>query len=459
MQSPTALGPASPPAGGGRRPLRWTVVFVFAVALAMAAGALADRWLHRAPVLDPATLVAGYGFRDYRAALSAADTTIDRARRQLAQKPGEWLREEALARALIARFRLTARYDDLAVADRLLDAGLSRAPDPAGPVQSRVNLSLLVHRLPEAEVALARMRRWAVPFPAEKADVLAFSGDIAQQRGFPQQALRTYAQAEALAPGGGIELRQAVLLGKTGERDEAKRRVEALLARRLQAPRGLAELALQRAQLSYAEGDWDDAGRWVAAADKLFPGYWFTQAYVAQQLALTGKKDEAARLYAAAADASGSPEVMDALAQLLRLEGRRDESLAWWTKADAVWRRRLALFPEAAALHAAEHALIGGRPQEALALATGDVARRPHGQTIAVLARALILAGRPAQAIVELDRAEKQGWVSAGLLMLRSEAAAATGDGEASDEARRRAEAINPRAADPRTRLIWFGHD
>ncbi|MET0180288.1 MAG: hypothetical protein ABW194_07380, partial [Novosphingobium sp.] len=76
-----------------------------------------------------------------------------------------------------------------------------------------------------------------------------------------------------------------------------------------------------------------------------------------------------------------------------------------------------------------------------------------------LLARALILAGRPHEALAWLDRAERQGWVSAGHLMLRADAAATAGDEAASDAARNRAEAINPKAADPATRLVWFGHD
>jgi hypothetical protein len=43
--------------------------------------------------------------------------------------------------------------------------------------------------------------------------------------------------------------------------------------------------------------------------------------------------------------------------------------------------------------------------------------------------------------------------------LTRSEVEAALGDSAASREALREAQAINPRAADPRNRLIWFGHD
>lgn len=459
MQRPAALISAGSFAGGGRRPLRWAVIFVAAVALAIAGGAVRDRLVEPEQGLDPAGLVAGHGPADYKAALSRAELDLASARRQWALAPGEWLRGEFLARALLARHRVTGDYADLVEADRLLDAGLARAPDPSGPALSRASLSLYLHRLPEAEAALARASRWFISTPAERADALALGGDIAQQRGNLLEARRAYARSQALAPDFGVVLRQTVLLGRTGERAEAKAGLEKLLARPRQPPGVLAELALQRAQLAYAEGEWEDAGRWVGAADRLFPGYWLTQAYSAQALALAGRRDEAVRRYAAIAAARNSPEVMDALAQLLRLEGRRSDSMAWWRRADALWRERLRLFPEATALHAAEHALIGGRVDEALELARAEVRRRPHGATLSLLARAALVAGRPDEALAALDRAERQGWVSAGLLMLRSEAAASLGDEEASATARDRAEEINPRAADPRTRLIWFGHD
>lgn len=458
LLTPSLAPPRRDPAGAPTI-VRWAICFAAAVALAIAAGALLERWHGREPELDPGALVAGFGPATYGEAVARADADVAAARERWQWAEDEWLRGESLARALIARHRLTGNYADLAAADRLLDDGLRRAPAPSGPVLSRASLSLLLHRLPQADSALARIERWAAPSQADRAEAVALSGDIAQQRGRTRAAFAAYGRARTLASSPGLGLRHAVLLARTGERDEARRRLETLLRQPRLQPRMLSELMLHRAQLAYAVGEWEDAGHWIDAANRVFPGYWLAQAYAAQQLALDGSTDAALRSYAAIAERTNSPEVMDALAQLLRLQGRREASLAWWRRADAIWRDRLAHYPEAAALHAAEHALIGGRPGDALALAQADVARRPHGATLAVLARTLIVSGRPRQAIEALDRAEAQGWVSAGLLMLRAEAAAALGGEDASAEATRRAEAINPRAADPRTQRIWFGHD
>ena len=119
-----------------------------------------------------------------------------------------------------------------------------------------------------------------------------------------------------------------------------------MLARPRQSPRALAELALQRAQLAYAEGEWATASEWIIAANQLVPGYWLAEAYAAQNLALAGRREEAIRSLSAIAERSGSPEVMDALAHLLRLQGQRSNSLAWWRRADALWHARLERFPK-----------------------------------------------------------------------------------------------------------------
>jgi hypothetical protein len=74
--------------------------------------------------------------------------------------------------------------------------------------------------------------------------------------------------------------------------------------------------------VAYAVGDWTTAGRWARFADSFFPGNWLNEAFVAQQAAIEGRPDEAARRYADIANRTNAPEVMDALAHLLRLQGK-----------------------------------------------------------------------------------------------------------------------------------------
>ena len=456
MSQSRFLSGAIPPAKA--RP-RWAwLAFVAALAV-IVAGLAIDRWRAAPVALDPATLRAGYGPASFAEAEAIAQRNLAAARDSVARFPGEWLREEAVARALIARFRQTDDYRDLAEADAILDRAIATTPDPAGPVLSKAMLAIMVHRLDQADAALARFARWAAPDPADSADAAALAGDVALQRGDLIAAGKHFALAERIGASPGIGLRRALLAAQRGERAEAKRASEALLAKPRQQPSVLAELALQRANLAYREGDWDGAAGWVKAANRVYPGYWLGEAYAAQNKALAGETAAAADAYRTLAMRTGRPEVMDALAHLLRLEGRVPESRSWAGRAAAGWEQRGALFPEAVAAHRAEHELAVGSAARALGFAQADAARRPHGPSLALLARTLLLAGRPRQALAALDRAERQGWVGAGLLGLRADAAAALGDSAGAEAARERALAINPKASDPRARLIWFGHD
>ena len=439
---------------------RWPWVFALATLLAIAGGAAWDRWRDSgSTALDPAALRPWFGARTFAEATAQADRDVAAARETLAVAPDEWVNGEGLALALIARWRLSGDYGDLAEADHLLAAGMASAPDPAGPVLAEATLAVLVHRLDRADAALARFARTVVPDSRESAEAAALAGDIALQRGELTAARAKYALAVRLDPPPAGDVRLALFSALRGESDRAAAALERIIAVPRQSPWVLATLMLRRANLALQSGDWAAAGRWVGAAQRAFPGWWLADAYAAQQFALAGRTGEAIRAYRIVATRTGRPEVMDALAHLLRLEGRAAESRAWAARAAAGWARRGALFPEAVAAHRAEHELAVGSAARALEFAQADATRRPHGPSLALLSRALLLAGRPREALAALDRAERQGWVGAGLLGLRAEAAAALGDTAGAEAARERALAINPRASDPKARLIWFGHD
>ena len=440
---------------------RWPWLALLAAVLAIAVGAGVDNWrdLRQSASLDPARMRPGFGPASFTESLASTEQRVAAARENVALVPGEWVREEGLAAALLARFRQIGDYRDLGEADAVLTTAMARVPDPTGPVLSRAMFEVLVHRLDRADAALARFARQAVPDDNDRADAAALAGDIALQRGQSAAASEQYARAARTAPSPGIALRRAVLAAHRGERAQGREALEALLAAPRQPPALLAELALHRANLAFAEGDWDGAADWVAAANRVYPGYWLAETYAAQQFALAGRTAEAIRAYRIIATRSQRPEVMDALAHLLRLEGQGAASRAWAAEAAAGWESRAALFPEAVIHHRAEHELAVGSVARALKLAQADVAARPGPQGIALLARALILSGRPREALRSLDRSRDAGFVSAGALMLRADAHAALGDSATSEAAREQALAINPRAADPAARLIWFGHD
>lgn len=444
------------------RAARWPWLLLAAVLL-VSAGAIAyDKWKSRQGPPDPlpSEIQPWFGPRSQIELEQAAIVGVDGARARLALSPGEWLRQEMLARALVKRFRSTGSYADLAEADALLDKGMAGSPPPAGPSLSRAETSLLAHRLDAADKGLARFfAQVGEPDAEESAGAWSVSGDIALQRGDMKAARLAYARAEEFDNNTAVALRQSMLALRSGDAELARRRVNAILRAPKLNRAVKAQVALQRATIAYGVGNWQAAGVWARFADKFFPGYPLAQAYVAQTQALEGDVNGAVRRYEAILAGAPLPEVMDALAFTLRLSGRGAESRAWAERAAPLWAERYRILPEAAAAHLVEHELALGDPARALPIARADAARRPHGASLILLARAQLLTGDAKGALATLARAEKSGWRSAGLYLALADAHTAQGDDGAADYAREEALDINPKATDPAARFIWFGHD
>jgi hypothetical protein len=296
--------------GAGERARRRAWNWLAAAALAVVAVIAADAWRtapdtveSHAP-LEPGAIRPGFGPATFAAAMAARDVAVDGARVALAAHPDEWLRMEVLARALAGRHRLTGDAADLAEADRLLDRALAVAPWPAGPALTAAEVSLSRHDLEGAGRALARFDASAVPPPAdEQAAARSIRCEVAFERGDLPRARQLCGSADDLAS----LLRGANLAAKSGDVAAAVGIVEAQLRRPRQAPFTLATLALQRASLALATGDWGASGRWARAAERVFPGYWLSEAYVAQQFALEGDRGEALRRYGELAERTGDP--------------------------------------------------------------------------------------------------------------------------------------------------------
>lgn len=444
------------------RTARWPWLLLLAVLL-VGAGAIAfDKWKSRQAPPDPlpSEIQPWFGPRSQAELEQAAMVAVDGARASLTLAPDQWLRQEMLARALVKRFRATGSYADLAEADALLDKGMAGAQAPAGPSLSRAETSLLAHRLDTAEKGLARFfAQVGEPDAEEAAGAWSVRGDIAFQRGDIKAARLAYARAEELENNAAVALRQSMLALRSGDADLARRRVNAILRAQRLNRWVKAQVALQRATIAYATGDWQAAGTWAQFADKFFPGHPLTQAYVSQQQALDGDVAGAIARYEAIVAKAPLPEVMDALAFTLRLQGRGAESRVWADKAAALWAERLRVLPEAAAAHVIEHELALGDPARALPIARADAKRRPHGASLILLARAQLLTGDAKGALASLERAEDSGWRSAGLYLALADAHTALGDEDAASDAREDALDLNPKATDPAARYIWFGHD
>ena len=424
-----------------------------------AIGLVVDRW-HASP---PAPRYS-YGPRNFGDALELAQHDVLSGMDRVARAPGDWINQEVYARGLMGRARLTGSFDDLATARAALDRGMRDAPRGAGPVLlDAVNLMSL-HRQKPVPRDLDLFEGQAVPpGPADLSESIAIRGDVAFYSGRYAQAMQAYRAAEKLDAGPGAQMRIANWDRKMGRFDAALARLDrALAGPRPPTRQFTATVLLQKGLTELGRGRWDEAAALFDEAEAIFPDHWLTAAYRAQMIAAKGDLPGAERAYAAilkrSTPAMPMPEVMDALAALLRARGDVKGSRSWAARAGAIWDRRMAQLPEAAVGHAVEHELALGAPARALALARANWRARPYGDSAVLLGLALRANGDPAGAVRLMQALERTGWRGAPQYVLLSEALAMLGRAEESEAARADATAINPRAFDPSASLLWFGN-
>ena len=433
--------------------------------LASLAMAIIDRALDkpwRAPA--PAGIVYAYGAADYAAAMAAANRQLLLGEQRVRQAPQDWTSQESLAHALLARARLSGSFHDLARADQALATAMASAAPGSGPLLTAAVGAMAVHRLAPVPALLATLAGAAVPADRdERSEAMAVAGDRAFYAGDYAGARRLYDGAARLQYDAGVAIRLANWHQKHGEFAAALAQIGAAMAM-THAPTRVfhANLLLQKGGILLTHGDWPGAEASFAAADRIFPGNWRAQAMRAQMLAVRGDTAAAVGLYRAIlarmAGAEPPPEVIDALAALYRASGDGAASRVWADRAAAAWADRLALLPAAAAGHALEHELVFGTPARALVLARQNVEARPHGDTLVMLARALVQNGDPAAAVAVIATVDASGWRSADQYVVLSQAQALLGHGDAAEAAQAKALAINPRAFDPAASLLWFGN-
>lgn len=399
-----------------------------------------------------------YGPRNFDDAMSFADDRVRSKRHFVEASSGEWLREEMLALALMNRFRLSGDHGDLDEARSLLEAGLGRVVDPAGPSLTRAQLALMLHDLDATSDALDRFDRTVAPTPAETAAATALRGDIAFQRGNLADAERFYRKANELAPGFGGAARLANTALWSGHIDRATSLARQSFRDTRMTPQDHARGALMLANFQYAKGDLDAAGQWIAEAEKAFKGFWLVEAYAAQQLAAEGDWDQSIDRLRTLARETREPEVIDALVGILRHRGKDAEADRWTAIATKEWDAMLGKSRAAYRLHAAEHHLDFGDPARALSLAREEVAARPFGEAIEVLASAYLANGKPNEALSWLEEAERRGFRAVSLDMARGEVLESLGRSDEAATYYERAKTLNPEADGDLRKLLRFGH-
>lgn len=413
-----------------------------------------------APVSAADWRKSGYGPASYDAALAQSDAEIALGNERVRNGRDQWLRQESLARGYLRRSRLSYTYDELAAAGKALTEAKRLAPTGSGPLLSDAVFAQMSHQLGRAESSLTAMDAWAVRSePSMLAESIGMKGDVAFYRGEMGLAQSYYEKASAYGSDAGVAYRMAILSKARGDFDAAIRNfADANPKSQASTPFANASTAMHIGGVNLARGDYASAREWYGTAHRLFPGYWLIEAHLAQARALEGDLAGAIADMTEIARRAPSAEIIDALAMLLRADGRPAESRAWADKAAAIWEERLAQLPEAAYGHAVEHELVFGSPARALDLARRNLAARPYGESRILLASALLSTGAVEGALQQLALAESSGWRSAPLYALRARALALSGKGDAAKKAREVAETLNPRIFEPETSLVWLSH-
>ncbi len=403
---------------------------------------------------------AGFGPASFAGALQRTDEQIALGEERVQNGPDQWLRQESLGRALIARSRYSGSFDELARASTVLDRAMTLAPKGSGPLLSAAVMAMMTHRLSQVETALETIDRWAVPpDQADLAEISGLRGDLAFYRGDSATASSHYSVSRNLGGGSGAYYRLAQLEKTSGQFDRALVLLRsAARDPAMTTPFALASTAAQLGGVELARGNYAEAWEWFETADRTFSGYWLFEAHLAQAMAIDGDIPGGIADMRRIAEQSGSAEVMDALAMLLRSNGEAAESRRWAARAGEIWQRRLSQLPEAAYGHAIEHELVFGTPDKAVALGRLNLAARPYGESRILLASALLAKGMTSEALAQLALAQQSGWNSAPLHALRAQAHELAGDLAEAEQARAAAQALNPRIFDAETALVWFSH-
>ncbi len=435
------------------------IVAILAVAIVGFLGWRLD-YTRAANVAEKPWRIAGFGPADYADAEKQIAGQLELARERVRLAPRQWLPQEGLARAYMAKAALSPTYDELASAARALEKSNSLAPERSGPLLTSAVFAMRTHQL-DAVASLYSEARLSAVSPGSEiaAEWAAITGDVAYYRGNVREASRRFANSEKIGGQGAADYRLAVLAKSKGDYSGAIRIFKQINQTQVNStPFETANLALRIGGIELARGNFAQSNAWFERADEQFPGFWLTEAHLAQGRALDGDLAGAISDMTAIAEKSASAEVMDALAVWLRADGQAQESRMWAARAAAIWQVRLQQLPAAALGHALEHELVFGEPQRALELARQNVRARPYGDSYLLLASALISNGQITEALSNIDRAENTGWRSASLFALRSQALELNGKHGSAKIAREDAVALNPHIFSPITQLVWFSH-
>lgn len=355
----------------------------------------------------------------YQHELSKLDAAISHGLALHSRQPENNLIPLDVVSIYLERARLTGNYDDYTKAESLLTSLTAGGKIPASQCLTWARLHFTLHRIQQARVALD-----SCPASVEPTEIASLRADIAMYSGRYNEAERTY---RGLVNDPGISpnfVRLALLRKWIGAPGEAAALLEAAEKRyHGGSPTLLAWFKLQRGLIALDRGRLDEALAMYRLASDELDRWWLIDEHIAEVLKLTGKAREAKVLYQSVAERTGSPEFLDVLADMERMEGNADKAKVLRERARAIYDQRLVDFPEAGAGHALEHFFKDNKNAAlALSLAQKNFDTRPYGESAIALAKARILTGKADQAVSLLATEIAKGWDTAEIWWTLAEA-------------------------------------
>jgi tetratricopeptide (TPR) repeat protein len=348
-----------------------------------------------------------------------------------------------LAFRLYHRATLTAQADDFASAQTIADRALDKWPI-ADLRLLRAAVDLRFHRLEDA-------RRNLDPIgDAGGDDVQLLLADIAQQSGGAADARRRVDAVVARRPTWDARSRLAWMLARDGDIDGADRQyAEAEADLTAKEMRACAWVELQWGQMYFARGRYDLARGHYDRARRAYSGYWLHDEYEAEMLGALRDFDHAAARYRDAIARAPRPDLFQQLGDLYLAMGRPAQAREWHDRALSGYlasakRGEVQFFHHLATFYS------DVRPDggEAVRWAQRDWQMRPNHVSEDTLAWALYRNGQLAAALEASSRALEGNDVDAHMLFHGATINEAAGRLDDARRLRARLLAVNPRYED-----------
>jgi tetratricopeptide (TPR) repeat protein len=268
---------------------------------------------------------------------------------------------------------------------RVVETALKKQPDHEKLLLHQAELLSSLHRFDKAAAVVEKLHARA---PSEGSRVLL--ADVAWNRGDYDTAIKEIRAIAAEKPSLFSQVRLAQLELSLGNIEAAKgafARAETLYQNVSPVP--IAWLNVQRGLMGLHTGQFESAETFYREAIARMPDYPMAVEHLAEIESLLGKREEAVTRYKRVVEATDNPELIGALAGVLKEFGQEEESVRLVARAKKRFSELLKEYPEAMAGHAADFFLNeGGDKKQALALLERNFKLRPNAEARASLALA-----------------------------------------------------------------------